>query len=372
VRILAVTPYYSPEGGGLERYAHAILRRVADRGHEVRVETLTHSQVPSGNVDGVDVHRMPTRMVLGNSPVDPRFLARVRAGVQQFRPDLVVGHTPVPFAAEMGYLAAAAEDIPFVATYHSGRLHGSTPFLELLAEVDRRTLERRMLGESARLIAVSPYVRANALDAYRRRVTIVPPGVEHHRFTPNGMGRNADILFVAPLSRSYVWKGVDVLWDAFALIRRHMPEARLVLVGDGDRFQEMALRASRSGGTAAVLGRLSEERLVQAYRDAAVVVLPSTTDAEAFGMVLAEANACGRPVVGSRIGGIPDFVSDGSNGLLAEPADAIDLADKIETLLADPARAKRMGMEGRRRVLASHDWDGLTDTTLRVFEEAVA
>lgn len=122
----------------------------------------------------------------------------------------------------------------------------------------------------------------------------------------------------------------------------------------------------------AFAGRLSHGALVRAYQAATVTTLPSTRPAEAFGLVLAEANACGRPVVGTRMGGIPDFVRHGENGLLVEPGDAAGLAEALLTVLRDPALAARLGAEGRRRVLAEHGWEGLVDRTEDALREALS
>ncbi|MBW3584242.1 MAG: glycosyltransferase family 4 protein [Euryarchaeota archaeon] len=370
MRILATTPYYEPEGGGLERYAHAVLRRLAARGHTVEVIAFTKGEEGDEVLDGVPVHRVRTRLRLGNTPLDPGFFTKVRRRIRAFGPDLMVAHTPVPFPAEMAYLAARKEGIPFVTTYHAGRLLGSAPHLQAFAALDRVTFERAMLGGSAGIVAVSPFVRDNALAAHKERTCIVPPGVDRSVFSPGGRSDGRTILFAGPLSRSYSWKGLDVLLEAFRIVKVRMPDARLMLVGEGDRMQELE-RFAEEVGDVSLPGRLPEQGLVEAYRGSAVTVLPSTSDAESFGMVLAEANACGRPVVGSRIGGIPYLVRHGDNGLLAAPGDPVDLAERILEVLSDPEEATRMGARGRHRIAADHDWDRLTSATEEVLEDAV-
>ncbi len=368
MRILAVTPYYAPEGGGLEQYAHAILGRLAARGHDVATLSFTRLGLADSLSDGVRVSRRLAAACLGNSPLHPRFRAEVGEHIRAERPDLVVAHTPVPFPAEMAYLAARREGVPFVATYHAGTMRGSTLLLGGLAALHRATFERRMIKGAAHLIAVSPYVRRHALARRRDGVTVVPPGVDAGRFHSETSLEGRGILFVAPLARSYAWKGVDVLWQAFPLVRARFPDATLTLVGGGDRLEEFRARAARLGPSVRVLGRLPEDALLDEYRRAAVVALPSTTDAESFGMVLAEANACRRPVVASAIGGIPDFVSHGHNGLLARPGDFRDLAAKLIDVLSDEARARDLGARGRRCVLRLHDWDDLAGQTEQAFE----
>lgn len=371
MRVLAVTPYYEPEGGGLERYAHAILSRLAARGHEVRVLAFTKEGTASGPLDGVQVERRAPAVRLGNTPLHPSFAREVRRELRRHRPDVVLAHTPVPFPAEMAYRAARREGVPFAVTYHAGRLRGSTPLLDGLAAVDRATLERAMLQGSRGLIAVTPYVRDRALARQADRVTVVPPGVDHVRYKPNGLRRSgAGILFVGPLDSSYRWKGVDVLMEAFAQVRAKRPDATLTLVGRGDRAAEFQRKAAADSALR-VLGRLSDPDIIREYRRAAVLALPSTTDAESFGMVLAEANSCGAPVVASRVGGIPCFVREGDNGLLANPGDADDLARALLYVIEHPKEARLMGQRGRRRVVAEHDWDDLTTRTEAVLEESI-
>jgi glycosyltransferase involved in cell wall biosynthesis len=222
-----------------------------------------------------------------------------------------------------------------------------------------------MLRRAARLIAVSPFVRDHALAEHAARVHIVPPGVDAEVFRPGPVPAGHDVLFVGPLDNAYRWKGLDTLWLAFRRVRALLPDARLVLVGDGDRRAELEQLARRDGLHDAVefRGRLSLAALVQAYQEATVVTLPSVTDAESFGMVLAEANACGRPVVGTSIGGIPSFVRDGDNGLLVPPRDPHGLASALLQLLTDPERAEAMGQAGRERVVRDHDWAELAART---------
>ena len=372
MRILSASPFYEPEGGGLERYAHAVLSRLAAHGHEAHALAFTRAAPGAEVRDGVHVERMAAPFWIGNAPIDPGFPGRVRAAIQRLRPDLVVAHTPVPFPAEMAYRAARRERVPFVATYHAGRLRGSTRVRDALARLDAATYERRMLTGATRLVAVGPFVRDHALTRHRDRVHIVPPGVDTRFFHPGGHAPSRDILFVGPLSRSYRWKGIDTLWDAFPRVRQEVPDARLVLVGVGDRAGNFLAQAHPLGDAVELRGRLDDAGLRSAYQASAVTVLPSLTDAESFGMVLAEANACGRPVVGSRVGGIPDFVRHGDNGLLAAPGDVEELAERIVTILRDPDEATRMGMRGRERVVREHDWDLLARRTLGVYEEAAA
>lgn len=372
MRVLGITPYYTPEGGGLERYAHEIFHRLGEQGDDVRVLTFTREGHPDGTLDGVQVQRRSPWFSLGNAPINPAFPRHVAEQIDAFTPDVILAHTPVPFPAAAAFYASRGSDVSFVLTYHAGRLRGSSLALDLLASAYRSSIERWMLDESDRLIAVGPFVRENALAEHRDRVTLVPPGVDTRTFHPDGASApGKEILFVGPLSSSYAWKGVDTLWRAFRRIHDRVPSASLKIVGEGDRLAEFEEKAQREGLPVELVGRVPEPDLVGAYREAGVVVLPSTSDAESFGMVLAEANACGRPVVASRVGGIPDFVRHGDNGLLVPPGDPDRLADGVSELLLDPERAEAMGARGHERVRKRHDWDPLASRTRAVLQETV-
>lgn len=372
MRILTITPYYEPEGGGLERYAHAIAQRLAARGHTIQALAFTHDDTGQERKDGVLIERVAAPLTLGNTPMHLGFVKRVARIIQRYRPDVVMAHTPVPFPAQAAYLAARKAGVPFVTVYHAGQLRGSSPLLDLLASLDRVTFDRWMLEGSASVVAVGPYVRDNALGRHQARAHIVPPGVDKTLFSPCAGPTSNRVLFVGPLARAYAWKGVDVLWEAMRRVRDEVHGVELVLVGEGDRRLALEEKAKVERFPVHFAGRVSDHDLLSEYRRAAVVVLPSTSDAESFGMVLAEANACGRPVIASRIGGIPDYVQDNENGLLFDAGDAVDLSTKIARLLGNPGLANRLGRQGRAKVLRDHDWDRLTERTLRILQDAVA
>ncbi|HWH09212.1 MAG TPA: glycosyltransferase family 4 protein [Candidatus Thermoplasmatota archaeon] len=359
MRALLVTPWLPPRGGGLERYAATVAERMARRGHEVTL--LGHADA---EVD--EVHRGVRRVGvvpdvrLSNAPLSRELARRARTLVQAEGHEVVNAHTPVPGAAESAFLAARRERVPFVVTYHAGRLESASPWLAPAAALHRHTFDRVMLSRADGRIAVSDYVAQHVFRGLSG--TVVMPGVDVERFTPGGTPVPGRVLFVGPCARAYAWKGLAVLADAVAKV----PGATLRVVGEGDLADHYRAKGAE------VVGRVDEARLVEEYRAASVVALPSTTPAESFGMVLAEANACGRPVVGTRMGGIPCFVADGENGLLANPGDAGSLADALSRVLEDPALARKLGDAGRRKVLRGHRWDDVAARTVDALQDACA
>lgn len=363
MRTLLVAPYLAPEGGGLERYAHETARELAAAGHEVTL--LGHSPTPGESVDGAGVRRIGVKPLvrISNAPLGLRLLRETRRLLKRERHDVVNVHTPVPGAAELAALAARAAGVPYAVTYHAGRLESQSPLLGVAAAAHRHTFERLMLSKAAARIAVSPYVARSVFGG--KSAFIVPPGVDTSLFRPVAQPEDGRILFVGPVSRAYAWKGLATLRDAFARVAAERPHARLRVVGDGDLADAYRAWAREKGLQLRfeIVGRVSDAQLVEEYSRASVVVLPSWTPAESFGMTLAEANACGRPVIGTRVGGIPDFVRDGQNGLLVPPKFVLGLAEAIARVLDDPQLARQMGERGRARVEREHRWSDLVKRT---------
>jgi len=118
-----------------------------------------------------------------------------------------------------------------------------------------------------------------------------------------------------------------------------------------------------------MLGNVSYEKMPYIYSISDVVVLPSLR--EGTPLVLLEAMACGKPVVATRVGGIPEIVEHGEGGLLVRPKDVEGLSKAILTLLEDPGLREEMGKKARRRAVKEFDWDIKADEVIRVYKEVL-
>ena len=115
-------------------------------------------------------------------------------------------------------------------------------------------------------------------------------------------------------------------------------------------------------------GYVSEDELIKLYGACDIVVLPSYTKAEGFGMVLLEAQACGTPVIGSNVGGIPCAIKDGETGLLVPPKDIGRLSQAITMLLADETLMRKMGLAGEKYVRNEFTWEKSVQTYYSVLK----
>lgn len=254
----------------------------------------------------------------------------------------------------------------------------------------RAALERAVLARADAYVVLSSAFRRVLVERYRVRpwdVHVWAAGVELQQFTPGDRARARERLgvktapFVAVCVRRLVPRmGLDVLLDAWEWTLRHgLPDgSQLLLVGDGPLREELAARAARPPlvDHVRVLGRLDEEKLIDAYRAADVAVAPSVS-LEGFGLVVLEAAACGTPSIVSAVGGLPEVVAPLDRSLIVAPRDAQALGRRIRAAASGelPTRvAVRAFAEGfswprlaeRHRALYRRLLAGERDERLRV------
>jgi glycosyltransferase involved in cell wall biosynthesis len=375
--VALVTPYYAPRTGGVEHYVQELAAHLRDSGR-FRPLVVTSSGIgrkESDCVDGIDVVRLPTMLKLSNTPLGVRWPMQLRRVLREECAVLVNTHAPVPGLADAALLAAGRR--PVVATYHSGSMKKGVPAIDTWLGLYERMVLPLEWRRAAAVVGVSPssLVAQRRMDAY-----IISPGVHTDRFRPRPTDgavaprsgtRLPPLVYVGRIERSSSWKGIGVLLDAMAVLARSHPAARLELIGTGDAVPHWRRRVDELGLNDRVefRGRLEGESLVAAYADALAVVLPSTTEAEAFGMTLIEAMACGVPAVGSRVGGIPYVIDDGITGLLVPPGDALALSAAVARLYDDPTLRVTLGRQARETVVDRNDWKLQLDRYLDLFDE---
>jgi len=177
--------------------------------------------------------------------------------------------------------------------------------------------------------------------------------VMFHDYVPTSQFRRPgrDDRFLYCLGYPFYRKGVDILIEAFARILPEFPEYRLVIMGHCRKPELQRWKARAVGvGNVEFRNPVPYDEVGDFITSCTALVIPSRS--EGMGRVFIEAMAASKPCVGTRVGGIPNVIVDGETGLLAEPENAEDLANKLRVLLADAGLRARMGEAGRRRVEA--------------------
>jgi phosphatidylinositol alpha-1,6-mannosyltransferase len=216
-------------------------------------------------------------------------------------------------------------------------------------------------------------------------VSVMYPGADLEAFRPDlpyedltELHRVADRPLIVCVSRLVARKGQDVLIRAMPGIRRDVPDASLLIVGDGpDRDRLERLAADKPDGSVAFAGQVSEGDLPRYYRAGNVFAMPCRSrlgglEVEGWGNVFVEAAACARPVVVGDSGGARESLVPGETGLLVNGSDVAEVADAVGSLLADPERADAMGRAGRERVERAFGWSRAAEQLAGWLREAVA
>lgn len=271
--------------------------------------------------------------------------------------------------------------LPFLVYAHGNEI------LDVLRKTEGSRAGRALAGAD-RVVAVSRYTADLAIEAGANRVDVIHPGCDAGRFRPVEPRRQTidRVLGMKPAGPVLLSVGNLVARKGHEHVLRCLPRLLRVaenltylIVGDGPerRHLEAVGRSLGLQEHVGFAGQVPEDLLPEVYSLADVFVLPSraepeSSDVEGFGLVFLEANACGLPVVAGRSGGIPDAVEDGVTGLLVDPTDEAAIADAIAELLTNPDRARRLGEQGRERVLRDFRWEDVADTIQALVRDMVA
>lgn len=390
-KIIMVTNAVAPDKlGGLERYvrelAAALVRANLDVSVVAKSVIRDEADAEIGD-DGVRIlrHTVPHK-------ADPLFAAKypyyVRKGVAlalQSKPQAIIhGHFPVPMMANLQFPGRVRR--PYLYTFHAP-VHR-----ELLAERQGtytlprpiqksavkcfRIMEAAVVSRASKVTVLSEFMRQRLADLSPRaaaEAALIPGGVDTKWFSPGATAQrrgndDAPLLFTA--RRLTPRTGVRTLIDAMPAVLAVFPHARLAIAGDGHMRTEIERQILSLGLQKAVvlLGRVTNEDLVNWYRNASITVMP-TAELEGFGLTTAESLSCGTPVLVTPVGANPELVGDLDLRLVADGADAAALSEGILRLLKSPqvlddARA-RLRDGGRR----AWSWDVVAQRYLDLYEQ---
>jgi len=328
--------------GGAQEHLYSLLTRIDRTRYDVSVVSLS----PGSAVRKLDRAGIPVRVI--DEPDDAIAVGALAAHMTDVRPDILHNHM---YRAELvGTRAAVAlgevgHRRPYVvSTVHSSRVRSSE---------DREQL-KRLTPHMDRLIAVSKSIQGKIVDEGRAVVPVdlIYNGVDLDRYDHqepcctlrDDFGMEPGSQIVGVVARLEPEKGHPTVLEAWPAVLREVPNAYLLIVGEGSRREALEQQAFdlRIGHRVVFTGRRDDIPAVTAALD--VAVLPSYREAQ--GLTILEAMALSRPVVASNVGGIPEMIEDGRTGLLVPPHDADALAAAIVRLLVDHSFADVIARAG--------------------------
>jgi glycosyltransferase involved in cell wall biosynthesis len=352
-RVLHVIP--SLAVGGTERQLVELIRRSGDpvRHHVAVLDEpgALAGEVPNPPVWVGPISRSPSGVV-----PNARAVRSLRALVRTRRFDLVHAHLTI---AEVFAAAATPRPVPLVASRR-----GRSPGFEA------RSAFERMAGLARRHVDL---LLCNSEDLARRtrsearrlpQIRVIPNGVDLEAFSPVPMPPE-EPPSVTVVANLHPYKGHDLFLRAFRLVADVLPSARATFVGDGPERSRLRALAGEIGLSDAVAfaGQVLDPR----PHVAAAHVVALTSQHEGFPNALLEAMAMARPVIATRVGGIPELVRDGEEGFLTGP-EAPEIADRVLVLLREADLRARMAAAARARA-EDYSWDRVVTRTERAYRD---
>ena len=309
-------------------------------------EELDFRILAAGKSDGAEFPLFGEPPLLAGPAYYASLPARIVRELRRFHPQAIVAQGAHETAAALAARRLAGVETAVIADVHGDfraptRLYGSRlrALLSGMADRTARTALRRADG----IRTVTAYTTRLVRELGLEPADEFPAYMDFESFLqtpPAPLPERPQALFVGVLER---YKNVDGLADAWRQVAPEVPDARLRIVGTGSLSAVVERLVADLPERTSWTPRLSQPEVSAALDESTCLVLPSRS--EGMGRVLVEAFCRGRAVVASRVGGIPDLVDDGANGLLVEPGATADLADALRRMLSDRELAERLGRD---------------------------
>jgi rhamnosyl/mannosyltransferase len=382
MRILHIGKFFPPVTGGIESFLGDLLPALETGG--VTTAAVVHDDVCQKQNPvchpKTTLFRVPCYGTLLYAPISPAFIFVMRKAIQSFQPDILHFHVPNTSAFWALPLSIAGA-LPWVVHWHADVVPSAIDRRMALAYQLYRPVEKLFLRHAQTIIATSQsYLdTSNALVDFRDKCHIVPLGLDPDRLKePDaGMAGWAASLWgqagrrILVIGRLTYYKGHDVMLDAAT----DLPDARLIIVGNGDQAFRLKNRIDQSGlsDRVSLPGSLSESALHALLSSCDCLCLPSIERTEAFGLVLLEAMRYGKPVVASDIpgSGIGWVVQDGVTGFLVQPGDAASIARSVNLIFNQPELRLKMGRLASERFFRVFQIDRVAQEIIALYRVCV-
>jgi glycosyltransferase involved in cell wall biosynthesis len=332
-------------------------RSVADGVNRIRVLSLVAPRPGLFEaLPNVSVEVLEQEVRKGVSPLSKikylRVLSEIRERIRSFRPDILHAH----YASSYGLLGALSGFRPYVVSVWGSDVYDFPRRSPL-----HRLALRYSLSRADRILSTSDAMARETRKYSGKPIEVTPFGIDLERFRPDCPRRDVfpgELVIGTTKALEDVY-GQEYLIRAFAGVLRGSPglPLRLWLIGRGQAETRLRALAAELGVENRVTfeGLVPNESIQECH--ARIDIFAMLSNAESFGVAALEAQACGKPVVATAVGGLPEVVEDGVTGFLVPPRDPGAAAAAIGRLSADPELRSRMGRAGRARVEALYDWN---------------
>ncbi|RLF67283.1 MAG: hypothetical protein DRN30_00330 [Thermoplasmata archaeon] len=372
MRVLMVCPYIYPHVGGVESHVRDLSLYLSRKGLEV---TILSNDIPPGykrfNIENVSVIRTRPIAELFRTPIDPQIYFKAKELAANY--DIIHAHFPPPLTPYFAIKAAKKAKKPFVLTYHCDPTLDNK-FLILLEELYNSIMGKALVeGSDAIIVTSENYKRTSKILWRVYKYWVIPNAVDTQFFDGKDYSsyfREKYSLydnFVMFVGRLVPHKNVEVFIQA-----AEFTDVKHVIIGDGPHRKTLERLAKRLRLEEKVLflGKIPREDLRAAYSAADLVVLPSLSRLEAFGIVLLESLAMGTPVTAADIPGVKTVV-DNLGLPKFDPIDPKDLASKIKFIIENKDEIRELTKKGQKLIRKHYSWENIISKVLEVYKSVL-
>lgn len=299
-----------------------------------------------------------------------KVLPELKKMIREFKPDIMHAH----FATSYGLLGALSGFHPFILS-----VWGSDVFdFPKKSSLHRKILEYN-LKKADKILSTSNVMAAETKKYTDKEIEVTPFGIDIDRFKPEKADRTASTPFsesdivVGTIKLIETKYGINYLIEAFSTVaKKHLGlPLKLLIVGDGSERKNLEILAEKLEIKDKVYfaGMADYSKVPYFHKVIDVYAALSILDSESFGVAIVEAEGCGKPVVVSNVGGLPEVVEDGKTGFAVEKKNAAAAAEKLEKLVLDADLRERMGSAGRERVLKLYDWNENVTQMMEIYDK---
>jgi len=361
MRICIVAPYFTPFVRGNE---FGLAQSLTELGNDVTVLTSTARAPREGMVaeggsklysHDFKVEYLPTISNIGENPMTPS----VFTNVLKNDCDVILLQEDYPYICHLAYLAAKIRGIPTVLsterTYYPGNFARNAA-LKILDKTINKVVRDGVDIMTAHCTAAKEFMIKEL--GVKREIKVIHVGVDTKLFKPmksNEQHLTSGKVKILTVARLHKYKGLDYLIKAMSTVHEEMPDAKLYILGKGPEEQNLrnlVKNLALEDVIEFIKTPIPNHEMPEVYAECDVYIQPSII--EPFGIAVLEAMACGKPVIGAKVGGMMDTIVDGETGFLVNSKDSKALANQIRALNDEKLR-KKLGKNARERAVEHFD-----------------
>ena len=388
--ITSAYPEFKDDPHGI--FVHRLMKEVIKQGNEVHVIAPHTGGLTKYNLDGVEVEKFhyfyPKRFekLCGRSGmidnVKEGFLVKFQVLTFLFfnilysttkMKDMDIIHVQWPIPNGLGaYFLKKIYKTPYINTVHGEEFYLSKRYNTLFAL-------KWLINNSFKTITNSTATKDSysRLDLNEDKFQVIPFGVDINFFKPLNTPKNEEVFQILSVGYLIERKGFKYLIKAVKKVLKEYNNVTLKIIGSGPLKNKLQylITELKLVNQVKLIGNVSDNELLHLYNSSDLFILPSITDTqgntEGLGVVLLEAMACELPVIGSKVGGIPDIIINNETGLLVNEKDILELSMKIKYLIDNKELRQKLATNGLNRVNKKFSWNQVMNSYLNIYKKTL-